>query len=116
MPIVDIIERPNAPPPLTDKEWAWIKDHPGKPLIRYIDNESTRRAGRAILAAEMSARAGGVLPEAKAYPLPAILYGQDMVEMGSTKYAELIAAANWMSSTNLDAVINLDHPDVKAAL
>ena len=116
MPIIDIIDRPSEPPPLSAEEKAWMTAHPGQPLIRYIDNDSTRRLSRAILSAQTSKRAGGVLPEAKGYNLPAIVNGLEAAQMGRDAYEELIAAATWTGAANMDALINLDHPDVRAVL
>lgn len=72
---------------------------------------------RACLAAEASRRAGGaVLPEAKGYNLPPIIDAIDVCDMGREAWEEYLKAATWQESINLDAFINLDHPDVKAVL
>jgi hypothetical protein len=118
MPIVDIIQHPKDWDNLTEEENSWIRTYPGSDIrIRYFENESTERLGRAKLAAETSARAGGaVLPEAKDYPLPPLVTGLDVMKMGKDTWEEMKAAATWAEMFNADACINLDHPDVKAVL
>jgi hypothetical protein len=72
---------------------------------------------RAILAAETSHRAGGaVLPEAKDYPLPPLVTGLEIVQMGMPAWVKMRDAATWLESLNKDIMVNLDHPDVKAVL
>jgi hypothetical protein len=117
MPMVDIIERPGEPMPLNDEDRAWMAANPGKPLLRVLDNESTRRHQRACLAAQASRRAGGaVLPEARGYNLPPMVDGLEVVTMGASAWEDMLSAAAWTEYLNADAVINLDHPDVKAVL
>jgi hypothetical protein len=117
MPMVDIIERPSEPMPLTDEDRAWMAANPGKTLLRLLDNESTQRHRRACLAAEASRKAGGaVLPEAQGYNLPPMVEYFEVFDMGKPAWEAMLAAATWTEYLNADAVINLDHPDVKAVL
>ncbi len=116
MPMVNLIEYPPDPLPLTEADLAWLAEKPTKQPIRILDTESTRRHQRACLAAEASRKAGGILPEAKGYNLPAIVYGIEVVQMGTQAWGAMLAAATWTPYFNADACINLDHPDVKAVL
>ncbi len=95
---------------------ADVQDDPEHPGVRLIENDDTRRLDRAFLAAETSAMAGGaLLPEARGYNLPPLVHGLEIVQMDKSAWEEMKAAANWLSYVSQDAVINLDHPDVKAA-
>jgi hypothetical protein len=115
MPIVD-------PREYFKVEWteADLKPDHLNPNIRVIDSESSRHAQhvmeRLVLAAETSLRTGGALPEARGYSLPPMVTGLDVLKMGRDAWEEMKAAATWLSRFNADACINLDHPDVKAAL
>ena len=71
---------------------------------------------RASLAAQTSARCGGVLPESRGYNLPPLLTGLDILQMGQEAFQEYLDAADWVESINLDMLINLHHPDVRAVL
>lgn len=75
------------------------------------------REARVILAAQTSCRAGGaLLPQARGYKLPPLVTGLARAQMGRSAWLEMAAAARWYFAGRIDAAINLDHPDVKAAL
>jgi hypothetical protein len=105
MPFVEIIDR------------TYGISEPDERGFRYVNNETTERLERAVLAAQTSARAGGaVLPEARGYNLPPLVTGHEVAIMGKEAWQTMLAAATWTSLWNQDAAINLDHPDVKAVL
>jgi hypothetical protein len=83
----------------------------------FFDDPTGERESRAILAATTSSRAGGtVLPEARGYNLPPMLTGLEIFQMGREAWEAMAEAANWYNPVHMDVAINLDHPDVKAAL
>lgn len=102
MPFVDIIDRSHG------------VSEPDEHGNRFLHNESIVRLERAVMAAETSRKAGGVLPAVNGYNLPPLATGLDVLKMGKEAWQEMLNAATWTWLSDSGAAINLDHPDVKA--
>lgn len=104
-----------------DELVTWTEDDlvpdPVNPQIRWIKSPSSMRMERAILAAVTSYRAGGaILPGAHGYNLPPMLNALEASKMGKEAFDGMIAAATWYGGANMDILVNLDHPDVRAVI
>lgn len=89
---------------------------PGVELHPVRDAKITMSKGALALRRDETLDIALAAAQASTSEIPAIVTGLDVLMMGAAEYEKIRKSGHWVSLYNQDAMINLEHPDVRRAL